>query len=382
MRNARQERLDSLDGLRGIAAVIVMLYHLSLVARPFIDTGRTGDAWWWLTQTPLKALTAGTEAVLVFFVLSGVVVTLPALRTGFSWLGYYGGRLLRIYLPVWGSIALAAALMVVVPRHLEAVTPDSWLARASARTLDLGQLLREASLWPSTYDVNNVLWSLRWEIIFSVLLPAFVAVGLLARRQWFLAVVLSVSAMIAGRILHIDALVYLPVFLLGVLMAVRMPDLRRWAAQRTPRFWAIATGISLFLLIGSWLLRPVEQAITADVLWALAGLGAAGLIVVALGSPAVSRVLSSRVPRWLGRISFALYLVQAPVIATLAFGLGDERWPVVVALGIPVCLLVAWGFYWLVEKPSHRLARWVSRVSIRPSGYSTGEARRVSSRAR
>ena len=54
----RSTRLTGLDGLRGIAAVIVLLYHLSLVARPFVDTGADGDAWWWLTHTPLKLFTA------------------------------------------------------------------------------------------------------------------------------------------------------------------------------------------------------------------------------------------------------------------------------------------------------------------------------------
>ncbi|HEV7949025.1 MAG TPA: acyltransferase family protein, partial [Glaciihabitans sp.] len=70
--SAPATRLNSLDGLRGIAALVVVFYHLSLVARPFLDTGHTGDVWWWLTETPLKVFTLGTESVLVFFVLSGV----------------------------------------------------------------------------------------------------------------------------------------------------------------------------------------------------------------------------------------------------------------------------------------------------------------------
>lgn len=62
-------RILSLDGLRGVAAVGVMLYHFSLVARPELGT----PTWALLTQTPVKLLFAGTESVLIFFVLSGLV---------------------------------------------------------------------------------------------------------------------------------------------------------------------------------------------------------------------------------------------------------------------------------------------------------------------
>lgn len=338
-----------------------MLYHLTLVARPFIDTGRTGDTWWWLTQTPLKVVTAGTEAVLVFFVLSGLVVALPAARDGFRWRAYYPSRMVRIYLPVMASIALAVVLIWLAPRTLDAVTPDSWVVRGSARTLDWSRILAEASLWPASYDYNNVLWSLRWEVIFSLALPLFIVVARAMRRRWHLAAMVSVAAMIVGRIAHVDALVYLPVFLLGTLMAVKLDDLRDWGRERSRGAWIIATALSLSLLVASWMLRPLEHGVTGEVLWALSGVGAAGIVLVAVCSPAVEAMLSTRLLRWLGRISFSLYLVQAPIIATLAFTLGDERWPFIIALGIPACIVVAWGFFVVVERPSHRLARVIAR---------------------
>jgi peptidoglycan/LPS O-acetylase OafA/YrhL len=344
-----------------------VLYHLSLVARPFLS----GEEWALLTTTPLKLLTAGTEAVLVFFVLSGLVVTLPALRSGFGWLGYYGGRMLRLYLPVWASLALAALAIALLPRDLASVTPDSWLAHGNALALSWPQLLSEASLWKGSYDVNNVLWSLRWELVFSLSLPLFVIAARALCNAWVFAALLAVACTITGRLVEVDALVYLPVFFLGALMAVRLPELRA-AMGAWPRVGRIALAAgSLALLIASWLARPVEGAIGAEVLWGLSGVGAAGLVVVAVGSPTAERALSSAVPRWLGKISFSLYLVQAPLIGTLAFLLGDEHWVLITALAIPGSLLLGWLFHLVVERPTHRLAKLVGRKLQSSSTEST-----------
>jgi peptidoglycan/LPS O-acetylase OafA/YrhL len=339
-----------------------MLYHLSLVARPYLDTGRVGDIWWWLTETPLKLATAGTEAVLVFFVLSGLVVALPTLRDGFSWPAFLGARFVRLYLPVWGSLALAAAVIAILPRNPAAATAGSWLDEANSTHVTLPQLLGEASLWRVTYDLNNVLWSLRWELVFCLCLPLLIALASLVKNHWLPAAAAATALMITGRLTDVDALVYLPVFFLGTLMAVRMPELRSWAATRSTRTWAVVTSTSLALLIGSWLARHIEGTVGGEVLWALSGVGAAGLIIVVLGSPLAQRMLSARVPRWLGRVSFSLYLVQAPVIATVAFALGDGNWLLIAAISIPATLGLSWLFHLGVERPAHLLARATQRV--------------------
>lgn len=360
----RLARLVALDGLRGIAAVVVLLYHLSLIARPHLETGKVGDGWWWLTETPLKLFTAGTESVLVFFVLSGLVVALPAFRSGFDWVGFLSGRMLRLYLPVWASLAFATLLIHLFPRALTAVTDGAWITRANARTTPLTQLVSEASLMRVSYDVDNVLWSLRWEIIFSLALPLFVGLAALVRRQWALAAALALAVSVIGRVLQVDALVYLPVFFLGTLMAARIDSLVAWARARRSGVWPWVLAGSLATLVLSWLARGIVPAGTTGsaVLWGLAAAGAVGIILCALGWRGMDGFLSARVPHWLGKVSFSLYLVHVPVIATLAFALGDANWWLVAVIGIPLSLLVAWGFHAAIEKPSHRLARFTGRA--------------------
>lgn len=353
--------MHALDGVRGIAAVVVLLYHLTLMARPRLE--ETAGLWEWITQSPLRPLTAGSEAVLVFFVLSGLVVSIPALSGSFDWLRYYPSRLLRLYLPVIAAVLFAVALIVFVPRLPGAITPDSWLANRVASSISVSQVIEESSLLPQTYTIVNVLWSLRWEVMFSVLLPVFVVVGLATKRHRALAAVLAIALGVVGRVLDVDALVYLPTFFLGTMIAVNLRELRAWAARVSARgrglVWAALAGASAVLLVASWLARPFAPAGSSlsAALWGLAGAGAAGLIIVAIGSPFAERMLSARLPRWLGRISFSLYLVHVPVLASVAFVLGDENWPLVAAIAIPASFAIAWLFHVAVETPSHRLAR-------------------------
>ncbi|WP_404475573.1 acyltransferase family protein [Microbacterium aerolatum] len=370
---ASSQRISSLDGVRGWASLVVVIYHCSLIAMPHLD----GVLAAWLTQSPSKLAFAGTEAVLVFFVLSGFVVALPVLRDGFSWLRYYPTRVLRLYVPVWGSVVLATALIALLPRDPTRMPDGSWMQNAQATTVTWGTFFEEALLLPQSYDINNVLWSLRWELIFSLTLPVFVGLAVLLRRHALLAAAAACALTILGRIVDVEALVYLPVFLLGTLMAVRLDDLLAWLQRpRSRAFWPWLTALALALMIASWLARPVAApgTVFGRTLWGLAGVGAALVIIAAMGWPLLRSLLEGRVSQWLGRTSYSLYLVHVPVLGTLAYLWGSDRWALVAAAGIPLSLLLAAAFHRFLEAPSHRLARYAGTVAserlplTRPSG--------------
>src|SRR6195952_2318571 len=104
-RSASTGRLPALDGLRGVAATVVVFHHVYPIARPFLEPSThawaAGSPWWVISSTPVKLLSAGSESVLVFFVLSGLVVPLPLLGGRRGWAGFFASRLVRLYLPVW-----------------------------------------------------------------------------------------------------------------------------------------------------------------------------------------------------------------------------------------------------------------------------------------
>ncbi len=109
-------RLPSLDGLRGLAAIVVVVHH-ALLTWPALfaqyEVPNRGSGTWWLTFTPLHLAWAGREAVVVFFILSGLVLVLPFLgpRKVGTWPGYLVRRVLRLYPPVAVALVLSAVLV-------------------------------------------------------------------------------------------------------------------------------------------------------------------------------------------------------------------------------------------------------------------------------
>jgi peptidoglycan/LPS O-acetylase OafA/YrhL len=64
----------------------------------------------------------------------------------------------------------------------------------------------------------------------------------------------------------------------------------------------------------------------------------------------------------LGRRSFSLYLVHEPIVVSVALLLGGRApAPVTLAIALPFALAAAALFFRVVESPSHRFARAVSR---------------------
>ena len=342
-----------------MAAGIVVLYHLSLVAQPYLDTGQVGDAWWWISATPLKIMTAGSEGVLVFFVLSGLVVALPSLQNSFAWRGYYLTRLLRLYVPVWVALAIAATLVVLLPRDPSMVTAGSWVATTNATTTSVAKWLSDASLTRAGYDLDNVLWSLRWEVVFSVTLPLFVAVALLLRRAWLVGMATALGISIFGTVVGSDPVTYLPLFLVGTIAALHLDEIQSWARCRGPASWRAISIAAISLSLCNPILTRLLPAggLVALIETGAAGAGASGVVLCALCSPAWRRALSTRVPGFLGRISFSLYLVHVPIIATVSYLVGDRLWWLVALISIPISVVAGWLFHRAVERPSHRLAK-------------------------
>jgi peptidoglycan/LPS O-acetylase OafA/YrhL len=345
-------RLASLDGLRGIAAVVVLIHH-SLLVLPSVADDRSDAAW--LVHSPLHIIWAGNEAVYVFFVLSGLVLTLPALRRRMLWRSYYPARLVRLYLPVIASVALAVVLVLLVPR--DGMTGRSVWMQSHAEPLTVSSIAKNASLVAPDW-LNSPLWSLRWEIVFSVLLPVYIALTVWARRWWWAGAIGAAALSTVGSLLGVAAVTYLPMFLIGGALAVAITDGRVAVRQS---WWPYLTVGCLLGITATWWVPGVLLSHLAVLLVIVS---AAGLVLAAASWGTARRALERPLVQWAGRVSFSLYLVHEPIVVTVGVLLpGDAAWAVPV-IAIPLALGIAFVFFRLVESPAHRLSKRAGKLLL------------------
>jgi len=377
---ARAERLTSLDGLRGLAALVVLTHHVVLAGVPLLAAayvaGNHAAVPGWahlLIYSPLHLLWAGEEFVLVFFALSGFVLTMPTVRgRAFSPARYYPYRLLRLYGPVWAAILFAVVLRSLTPH--EAVHGATWWLNAHTESTSAWELEHDGTLIFGTggFAATSVLWSLRWEVLFSLFLPVFLFIGKRTRGMpWVVAAVCFTALALSGS--H-DSPRFMPAFLLGSLMAFQIDRLRVWgvrlqepsAVNRAVKIGLVAACVVAMTSV--WWIHPrsaaVEHALRAVV---TAGACIAVALPLLLGS--VRSFLETPVMQWAGSRSFSLYLVHEPIVVASAFALGGTASvALLAAIAIPVALVAADGFFRVAERPIHRWSRalglWVeSKVS-------------------
>ena len=326
-------RLRVLDGLRGWAAVVVLLHHVFIDGLP--ANAFMADRALWAKVFFLN----GTLAVSVFFVISGFSLSIRYLETGNG--GALGriaaGRYLRLALPIFAICAITYVLLVVglIPPAAQRPAPlDQFLAFTPTI-----ERLMSFSLWNvfvaysdvETYDPP--LWTMTYEFFGSFMVFAVVAA---LRPSRLRTVMLGVLFVVLAALQT-----YFAMFVAGILIADLFPLVGpATTANRTGAMLCIV-GLLLILLPHGWF-----GAVYVG--------GASCLTAGAIFCEPVRRFFESRLSGFLGWISFPLYLVQAAVIYVLAprgldllasFGLAAEmqRWILGAAL-LPIAIVAAIAF--------------------------------------
>ena len=379
-------RVRSLDGLRGVAALIVCVHHALLCLPEFsfahtggVDPGRYSTAWWW-SWTPLHFFWAGGEAVILFFVLSGFVLSRPFLDEKRSeqtadWVGYYPKRVVRLYGPVLAAVALAVVNIELIRRRSD-LPISIWLSWHSS---EIGRktILEDAFLLHEPGATSTVLWSLKYEVMFSLSLPLWVAIGrrVRGRRLSIGASILVVGLLATAPWEFQPSAYYMAIFFVGVVLA-RMLQTRE-AANTTRSTGALVFAVFVVLITWHWTRTGLGWTASGWFGRSLASLDSIAVVTAAalaiwasvrVGS--WSRALSTRAPRWLGARSFSLYLVHEPILVVYAFAVGGRPSPWgLFVVAVPVAIAVSAIFYRMVDSPMMRAASALGGLSRRPAHH-------------
>lgn len=356
---AAPAHLDALTGLRGIAAWLVVLYHIRL--------SLTGI----LPAEVIAAMAKGYLAVDLFFILSGFVLwyNYAERLQGGRW-GEAGRFLWRRIARIWPLHAAILALFVLFALALALTGRDT--AGYPFAELPLHAVLVQNWGLTSKLAWNHPAWSISTEFAAYLLFPIVAAAVRWQRLPTAALLMLALALAVAIHLLFAlnghddlgDAIPSLGLwrclleFALGNLLCLLW---LRW--RRAKRAAASAAFAGAALVAAAWAFRWPETAFVPAAF-------AAGLLALALGKGAIVRALGSRVPVYLGEISYSTYLAHYLLFivfkllfvdATLQIGwLG-------LAGFMGIVLAASAGFYHLVEKPAQRLfnrhpPRWPLRA--------------------
>ncbi len=177
-----KNRIDYLDSLRGIAALAVVFFHMNGGYSPFFPMLPP-----WIWKTPFHALVDGPAAVSLFFVLSGLVLSLKYLaRGGFSLrtdlFSFVVNRAIRICFPFIAVVFLSfLAHHTISDRPIFWNVPGQkdWMKNIWSAPIGFQDLLRQFFLpfpAPSSHLIPQD-WSLTVEFNVSLLMPFFILVA-------------------------------------------------------------------------------------------------------------------------------------------------------------------------------------------------------------
>jgi peptidoglycan/LPS O-acetylase OafA/YrhL len=372
-----RERLEYLDGLRGIAAVIVLLHHMVLSFYPQLADGSQhyfhGD--WPLA--PVMLAWGGNLCVCIFFLLSGFVLVPATLHAKSYLLTQFTRRLIRLVPPVLAASLIGYALWSLgLMRNAEATTvgASGWLGQFFQGPHGILELVWDAIRMPfvpveSRYD--PVLWTMHVEYVGSF---GIIAAYVLLHHKLLRTLALLVALALTYSTYYSD-------FILGALLADYNLRERGMALPAPLRRGLITLFTVLFILFGAyswsagvgapwhWADGFVDAFIT-DYTQAHM-LAAMFLLPVLLWCRPLQTLLSRQIPLALGRQSFSIYLIHLPLIGSLVcwiflqaepqLGYAPSFW-LCAAILLAVTYAIALLFTRFIDAPTTNLSRRVGKA--------------------
>lgn len=388
-------RYKGLDSLRGLASLSVVFHHCFLVFPVLLaaTNGITGNSYSFvnlITYSPLHLFWAGHEAVLLFFILSGFVLTLLFLNKKPSFGKYIFSRFSRIYLPYMFSIILSVLFMEIIDNKVQ-TSLSTWFNTMWAHPLSFKELCSYIfMLGFDVHNINTVTWSLVHEMRISIFFPviiyvlnkytwkkaSLIGVGVLA-SFWVFFTSLSVVVMGANEVIGLFlqsigmTFYYSLFFLLGALLAKHKDKIWYKYGKMNSKMTSLLVILFILLYTLDWWLPFIPSFKTSSniimsvlstifIEYSIA-IGVVILFFLALNSKMMICILNAKPLLFLGRISYSLYLIHPIVLLVMVHILNPYFPPEIIVVFVPIfSILFASIMNKFVENPSIRLGRWFS----------------------
>lgn len=305
-----KENLKTLDGLRGLTALYVLLHHARLALTQSYQNGLAihPEKYEWYDKLLVYffgLFKFGHEAVIIFFVLSGFVIHLKQANRDYNFpdfkiVSYFKKRILRIYPTLLVSFLLCVFVDFLIYQF---IVHDSGIFSKYSLSSFLYNLflVPDAPIWGNNFPV----WSLKHEWFFYVMYPLLLC---LSYKNPFLPlaiiILLYFSFFLGFNIPFIGPAAYtLLVWTLGSILAVVYKN-----AYAQIKY---ITYLLLLCFIYPFVSRADSNYPVLDLCFGLITIGFLALIL--LGKIRIINQLLFKAT-WLGTFSYSLYLLHAPFL--------------------------------------------------------------------
>lgn len=396
------KRISSLDSLRGLASLTVVFHH-SMLALPIFYLAYKHDYQNKLTQfitnSPMHMLWGGHEAVLLFFVLSGFVLSIPFFSEKyFNYKKYIIKRFCRIYIPYIVSIFLSYTLFYFIKPHYLRGMSDNFNEMWS-HSIDLYDFFSYLlMLGADVINLNAVTWSLVHEMRISFLFPFLMI--FIVRFNWKKSVFLGGSfflflwatlTLASGliRFKEISDLIlsfaetfyYTPFFIIGACLAKYKDALINKIKMLSNTLKLLLIFLVVILYNFEWMsfgfggLKYKETIIPTRLVSLIVDytvvIGVSILLLLILSSYRLTKLLSISILQSLGKVSYSLYLIHMIIMLSLVH-LFNEELPIILLLILSPCISVisSYVFYYMIEKNSIKLGIYFTNINNKQSSLS------------
>lgn len=376
-RGNMMSRFEGMDSLRGLAALIVLIGHYMMVF-PTFESYRyelnSPFTVYLAKETPLRLFfSSGNESVILFFILSGFVLSLSINNANFHYSKYIIKRVCRVYIPYLVAITIAFFAKILFS-HSDMPVISNWF-RKSWTTSESPSLLLQHLFFIGHYNTdayNNVIWSLVHEMRISIILPFLIFLFIRKKLIHSLLCFIGLSFFsILGIYLHgpdikLTSLLlsfhYITIFLIGALLAKYRQVLFDYILKMKRSKKTVLLTIAIICYMYEGLIGGIDFLNNYIFRDYVVSIGVCILLVLSVSSRTFHSLLSYRIFILLGKISYSLYLYHLISLFSFMY-LFYEKLPIILILILSFLFsfLLSSLAYLFVEKPCISLGRHLSR---------------------